>query len=376
MSLSRMIRWMGLALVFAAFAGVIPARAQTGGIEGKVTLQDGTLCAGCPVLIERQEIKGTYKTKTDKHGKYIYIGLPIGTYKVTLQDPNGRVLFFFGGKHLGLGEPTEVDFDLAKEMAIAKKEQESNPEVQKQREQQAKEKKEFTGLKGVFDEGAALMAAAQGLQAGPSDPLEKRQQIEQERLQKYAQAAEKFEQALPLAKGKDQLVVLERLADTYAKARQRDKAIATYQQAIAASPTNASLHNNLGNVYADSGQIDKAKEEFQKAAELDPAGASQYYFNLGAIMYNTGQMDESAKAFKKATEIDPKSANPYFWLGQALLGKATTGEGGKVIAAPGTKEAFETYLKLDPNGQNAATAQALLQTLEGGVATEFSKKKK
>ena len=353
MGLSRMIRWAGVATVLVVMAGAVPARAQTGGIEGTVTLQDGTKCVGCIVLIERQEVKGNYKGKTDKHGKYIYIGLPIGTYKVTLQDTGGRTLFFFGNKHLGLGDPTTVDFDLPKEMEQTKQEQQANPETQKKLEEQAKEQKEYTGLKELYDAGNALFAD-----------------------KKFAEAADRYQQALPLSKGKNRVAVLERLADSYAKAKERDKAIATYQEAIEGNPTSAGLHNNLGNVYADSGQTDKAKEEFQKAAEIDPAGAAQYYFNLGAILYNVGKMDDSAEAFKKATSTDPKFANAYFWLGQALLGKATTGSNGEVVAAPGTKEAFETYLQLEPSGQNAATAQALLQTIEGGVETQYTKKKK
>jgi len=58
------------------------------------------------------------------------------------------------------------------------------------------------------------------------------------------------------------------------------------------------------------------------------------------------------------------------------MGKVTMTPDGKVVAPPGTVEAFETYLKLQPNGPNAPTAQAILQTLKGGVETQFKKKKK
>jgi tetratricopeptide (TPR) repeat protein len=353
MDLSRMVRKMGLVIALTVLAGAAPAFAQTAGITGKVTLADGTACVKCQVVIERQEVRGVYKVKTDKHGKYIYIGLPLGTYKITLYDPNGREMFYFNNKHLGMGEPTEVDFDMPKEMAAAKQQQMANPEQRQQLEQQAKEQKEFSGLRDLYNQGTQLMDE-----------------------KKYPEAADKFEQALPMAKGKNRLAVLEQIAGAYDKANMRDKAIAAYQQAIEAEPQKAGLYNNLGNVYAESGDLDKAKAQFQKAAELDPTQASQYYFNLGAVLYNTGKMDDSAKAFQKAIDIDPKYANAYFWLGQALLGKATTGEGGKVEAAPGTREAFETYLKLDPNGPNAETAKALLQTIAGSVETEFSKKKK
>jgi tetratricopeptide (TPR) repeat protein len=353
MDWSRMIRRIGVVVALAVVAGVVPAFSQTAGITGKVTLQDGSPCVKCEILIERQEVKGTYKVKTDKHGKYIYIGLPLGTYKVTLFSPQGQQLFYFNNKHLGMGDPTEVDFDMPKEVASAKERVMANPEMRQKLEQEDKEQKEFAGLRQLYNEGTELM----------ND-------------KKYPEAADKFEQALPLAKGKNRLAVLEQIADAYGKANMKDKAIAAYQQAIAAEPTKAGLYNNLGNVYAESGDLDKAKEQFQKAAEIDPASASQYYFNMGAVLYNTGKMDDSAKAFQKAIDIDPKYANAYFWLGQALLGKATTGEGGKVQAAPGTKEAFDTYLKLDPNGPNAATAKALLQTIEGSIETQFSKKKK
>jgi tetratricopeptide (TPR) repeat protein len=353
MRLSKTLQRMGWVAVLALFAAAVPAHAQTAGITGKATLQDGSLCVGCPVILDRLEIKGTYKCKTNKKGNYTYIGLPLGNYKITLESPDGQVLFYFNNKRLGLGDPVEVNFDLAKEIAAAKKEQEANPEYQKKEQQLEKENKQIAGLKSLYEEGNALFDQ-----------------------KKFPEAADKFEQALPLAQGKNREAVLQRLADTYAKAKDRDKAIATYQQAIEADPTAAALHNNLGNVYADSGDTEKAKAEFEKAAQLDPPGAAQYYFNLGAVLYNTGKMDDSVAAFKKATETDPKFANAYFWLGQALLGKATTGEGGKVVAAPGTKEAFQTYLQLDPNGPNVATAQALLQTIEGSVDTSYTKKKK
>lgn len=353
MDLYKVFQRLGLAAALFVFGAAIPAAAQTGGVTGKATMQDGSPCAGCFIILDRQEIKGSYKVKTNKKGEYTYIGLPIGNYKITLESPTGQTLFFFNGKHLGMGDPTQVDFDLAKEVAAVKKDQQANPEYQQKIQEQEKQEKQMTSLKTLYDAGNAA--------------------FEQKN---YTDAVSKFEQALPLAQGKNREAVLTRLADSYAKVKDKDKAVATYQEAIQGDPTSAGLHNNLGNVYADSGDIEKAKAEFQKAAEIDPAGAAQYYFNLGAVLYNTGKMDDAVAAFQKATSTDPKFANAYFWLGQALLGKATTGEGGKVVAAPGTREALETYLKLDPNGPNVATAQALLQTIEGGVDTQYKKEKK
>jgi tetratricopeptide (TPR) repeat protein len=323
--------------------------AQTGGIQGACKSEKGEPLVGNPILIERQEVKGVYKTKTDKHGKYIYIGLPLGNYKVTIQDPNGRPLFNIA-KHVGMGDPTDVDFDLQKERA---QQQQANPEIQKKLEEQQKEQKQSTSLKQIFDQGTELYNE-----------------------KKFAEAAAMYEQAVPLAKGNNVPIVMGRLGDSYAKAKQYDKAVQTYQFGIQANPQDFNLHNNLGNVYADMGKIPEAQAEFQKAAEADPRNASRAYFNLGVVMYNKGRMDEAATALKKATEVDANYADAYFYEGQALFGKASVGPDGKIAPAPGTAEAFQQYLKLEPTGAHVAEAQAVLQTLESTVQMEVKVEKK
>jgi tetratricopeptide (TPR) repeat protein len=344
------MRITGLATTLVLLAAVAPAVAQTGGVTGKATQMDGSPCVKCIVVLDRQGVKGIYTTKTGKKGDFVYIGLPLGEYKITLEDPNGKVLFFFNGKHIGMGDPTEVDFDLKKEQAA---QQQAHPEVAKQIEQQAKEQKQMTSLKQYFDAGQAALTA-----------------------KNYTEAVTDFEQALPLATGKNQLVVQQALADAYHKAGQNDKAVDTYQKVIAADPTDADLHNNLGSVYADMRKIPEAEAEFQKAAEMNPTGAARYYYNLGVIMVNSNNMDAAGDALKKCIALDPKNADAFYWYGMALFGKATYKPDGTMVPVPGTLEAFQTYLQLAPNGQYASAAQASVTTLQGKVETEFKKPKK
>ena len=345
-----------LAVVLVLLAGVAPLFAQTGRIVGTARGEKGELLAGYPVIIERMDVKGHYETKTGKKGDYSHIGLPLGEYKVTLRDPRGGDLFFLNTR-VGMGDETTVNFDLAKDRARAAAEQEkriqANPELAKQKEEADRDAKQLTGLKELFEQGEALT-------------LEKR----------YAEAAALFERALPLAKGNNIPVILARLAESHQKARQYDKAVEYYRKAIEGSPTDSDLHNNLGNAFAEMGKSAEALQEFQKAAELNPGKAARYYFNLGAVTYNMGKMDEAVDAFRKATEIDPAYADAYFWLGQALMGKATMAPDGKVVAVPGTAEALETYLKLQPTGASAPTAQALLQTIQGQIQTQYKAEKK
>ena len=344
---------MGMAFVFAALAMAIPAYGQTGGVQGKAILQDGKPCAKCTILIDRMDIKSSYKTKTGKKGDFVYIGLPIGNYKITLQSSTGQTLYYIE-KHVDMGEPTDVDFNLPKEMARQKQQQaqemKSNPEMAKQAAENAKKETEYKGLKQYFDQGNALYNA-----------------------QQYKQAAQAFQQALNLAKGKNIPVVLGRLADAYSKAKEYDQAIATYQKVLALTPDDAALHNNLGSVYANQGKYPEAQAEFEKAAQLDPTNAGRYYFNIGAIMYNAGKSDMALAAFKKVISVDPQNADAYYLEGQTLMAKATMTADGKVKAPDGTIEAFQQYLKLAPNGPNAAAAKQMIATLQGSVSTQYKK---
>ena len=218
-----------IAVLFTVLMGLavaMPSFAQTGGVTGKAVQQDGSACVKCPIIIARQEIHAVYKTKTNKKGEYIYIGLPLGMYKITLQDPSGKPLYYIEQK-IGMGNPIEVDFDLPKLLANQQQEEQkeakANPELakeiaeqQKQQQEAEKEQQSFTGLKAFFDQGNTFY-----------------------QQQNYKAAAAAFEKALPLAKGKNLPIVLERLADSYQKAKEDQKAVDTYQKAIQLTPNDA-----------------------------------------------------------------------------------------------------------------------------------------
>jgi tetratricopeptide (TPR) repeat protein len=459
---SRLIRkWLGCAVVVAVFAAVAPLMAQTGGVTGTVKGTDGKRLAGYPIIIERMDIKSTYKTKTNKKGNYVYIGLPIANYKVTLEDPSGHPLTYVE-KNVGMGDPTPVDFDLSKMQGMqahmeALKMQKQNQALMTAFNQANTQfqQKNYAAAAAGFEKAVPLASGKnvgivqahaalayyeagqfdkaiplfqQAIQADPKNQalhgalaqayvkngdikdaeeqykeagetadikqLQQAQKASQTNQQfknlkqafdsasqlynqgQYAQAAASYEKAEPFAKGKNLNVVLQREADSYDKAKQYPQAIAAYRKSIQADPTDANLENSLGSVYAHMGNTQQAMQEFQKAAQMDPTHAARYYFNMGAIMTNSGKMDQAAAAFKKATELDPTGTpDAYFLEAQALLSKATTGPNGKVNPAPGTIEALQNYLKYAPNGQYAASAQQMLQTLTGKVQTNYKKSK-
>jgi tetratricopeptide (TPR) repeat protein len=350
---------MGVAIVFAALLMCVPAFAQTGGVTGKCTGTGGAPLVGYKVQIERVDIKWVSSVKTNKKGEYTYIGLAPGDYKVTLLGPDGKPLHF-EQKHLGMGDPTEINFDIEAAQKEAEKAAEANPEYQKAVEAQ----KQSASLKQMFDQGRDLYAQ-----------------------QHYTEAAAAYEKALPLAKDRNIPIVLSQLAETWSKAasiennpdvRKQDQAnsLDYYNKVLAIAPNDASLHNNLGHLYADMGKTTEAIAEFQKAADLDPTHASGYYYNLGAILVNKGQMDEAAVALKKATDVDPNNAIAWYWYGMALMGKAGVNPDGSIAPVPGTVEAFQTYLKLAPTGKYATQAQDSLKALQTKADLEYKAPKK
>src|SRR6185295_16623549 len=60
------------------------ALAQITTVEGDVKGIDGKPIEKAQIKITRTDIKGSYETKTNKKGHYIYMGLPMGTYNIAL----------------------------------------------------------------------------------------------------------------------------------------------------------------------------------------------------------------------------------------------------------------------------------------------------
>jgi tetratricopeptide (TPR) repeat protein len=119
---------------------------------------------------------------------------------------------------------------------------------------------------------------------------------------------------------------------------------------------------------------------YNQAAQLDPSAAGMYYFNLGATLTNANVKNDmemrkaAVDAFDKAIAADPAKSDAYYWKGTNLIGAATL-QGDKMIAPPGTAEAFQKYLELAPTGPHAEEAKAMLTGLGSTVETSYGSKK-
>lgn len=358
-----------LLFISAALLFSVAGWAQTTQFEGTVKGVDGKTVPGAVIKIERTDVKGNYKTKTDKKGHYFYGGLPIGTYKITV-EVDGTDRDFMQGVRSKLGDATDISFDLAKSAGAPAAG--APPADESNRALSAKEKEE---LEKKNKEQAAAMAKNKALNdafnAGKTAAASNN----------WDGAIENFGKAAEVDPA--QHVVWGNLADAYvsrSKAKtgaEKDadmtKASEAYQKAIALKADDPAYHNNYGLVLAQAKKFDEAQAELTKAAQLDVPNAGKYYFNLGAVYVNTGNIDPAVAAFKKAIDTDPNYSEAYYQYGISLMGKASVDSAGKATAPAGTAEAFQKYLELAPNGPNAATAKEMLASLGASVETGFSK---
>jgi tetratricopeptide (TPR) repeat protein len=364
--------WLLFAFSFLLFGG--SAFAQISAIEGDVKDADGQPMKGISILIERKDMKGTYKgAKTDKKGHYIYNGLPLGLFKVSVIIDN-QVRDSVDNVKTSLGDPKTVDFDLKKTAQQAQdlqKAVETGTLTKEQERGLSKEQKD--ALEKRAKESAAAMAHNKALNesfnAGKEAYLAKN----------YALAVESFNKAAEV--DPKQSVVWGNLADAYVSlagtqtgAEQQasyEKSLDAFQKAIELKPDDAAYHNNYALALAKSKKYPEAQAELGKAAQIDPTSAAKYFYNLGAVLVNTGRIEEAGAAFQKAIEADPNYADAQYQYGVYLISKATTAADGKIIPPPGTKEAFQKYLALAPTGVNAEAAKGMLASLEGSVATTY-----
>src|SRR3954469_19485102 len=103
----------------------LTAWAQTTTLEGNVKDPGGQPLKGAEIVLDRTDIKGHYKVKSDKKGHWLYTGLPFGTYDITC-SVDGKVVDGMKGVRSKYGDSTIVDFDAGKAAAQQAAAQQAN----------------------------------------------------------------------------------------------------------------------------------------------------------------------------------------------------------------------------------------------------------
>jgi tetratricopeptide (TPR) repeat protein len=347
--------------------------AQTSSIAGEVKGEDGKPLRDALIKINRRDIRGNYKVKTNRKGEYFHAGLPLGNYDVIL-EVNGKDVDRMSNVRTRLGDPTTVNFDLQaakqKQEALARAAETGQLSAEQTRELSSEQR---AALEKATKERAQQLAKNKVL----NDAFNAGMQALQ--AKQFDAAVEQFTKASEV--DAKQHVVWAHLADAYiGQAGVKTgaemeaafaKGLEMYVKALELKPEEAAYHNNYALALARAKKFPEAQAELQKAAQIDPANAGRYFYNLGALLVNSGQLEPSGEAFKKALEADPNYADAHYQWGMYLVAKATTTPEGKIVPPSGTKEAFQKYLELKPTGPFADSAKSMLVTLESEIQTQY-----
>jgi tetratricopeptide (TPR) repeat protein len=382
------------ALFLALMLPLIAAAQRNGSVVGQVLDRDGKPWAN--VTIEIKGDNGRVLTvKTDSNGKYTQVGLAGGVYDFHLVSAPEHL--DFTEKHaIATDEQTNVSFNF-KEMIA--QQLGANAEAQKK---QAEQEAAFTNMKANFQAGVDAMsdvAAQRKLLATVTD--DQKSAIKDKINTDYQTAVKSFSDAEKGVNPKDvanHAVVWANLGQAYDGEGKYDDASDAYQKAIDLKPA-PEFYTNLSTALANAAtsQTDPtvaaqkaagATSACEKAAALDtanPASAGRCWKNLGIVFSNKGDFKDAAPSLEKATQADGKDVQAWFLLGGAYTGmidSKQTGDKIVYIIPPGTSDAYQKVIDLDPSGPYAAQAKAMLDSIaamQGGVSTtvgEPRKKKK
>jgi tetratricopeptide (TPR) repeat protein len=330
-------------------------------IHGQVSDSNGNPFAGTIVSVRNSTTGQSTDFTVDPQGRYRSGNLTAGTYSIDIKVQGKSV--YSQIVQLTAGQDTQQDFNFKE---LQSKENEQQAETAKKNEEA---KAKFAAMKQHFDAGTAALEQAKQLRAQVDKMPKDQQAASQGQVdQTTGTAITEFNAALEQTAETDpnRNIVLARLGEAYEVDNKYSDAAGAYAKAVALKP-DPSYYNNLGNSLARTGKIDDALTAYQKAIELDPMNTAMYWRNFSIGLYNSGRIKESVDPLKKATEADPKNAQAWYLLGAALVNTMEfKQDGDKLVPVlqPGTQEAYQKAIELDPNGTWGAQAKQGLEALK------------
>lgn len=374
--------WLLAAILVAALASALApgAAAQMGSVSGSIMDVNGKPWPEVTVrAVSDQGAK--QETKTDNGGKFNFPNLRAGVYNlfIVFPPPNDKQAPYEAVCRVQSGEDAKVDLNFKD--IIAKQGTAAQEQVKKAEEAKSK----MEGLKAHFNAGNALIEQEKQAKIELAKaPADQRDAAKQKLADLGDQAVKEFQEASKSLVEKDPNahLVWFKLGEAYETANRNDEAAQAYQQAIAAKGDVPGYYNNLGNALSKAGKIEDAKAAYTKSAELDPPNAATAWRNFGISLYNANRLGDAVEPLQKSAELDPKNPQTWYLLGASLVYKMTLKKvGDKQVPefAPGTIEAYQKAVELDPNGawgQQAKQGLEQLQLMAPGIDTKVNVKKK
>jgi tetratricopeptide (TPR) repeat protein len=344
------------------FAGSRAAAQGTGTILGDAKDEHGKALAGVTVILHPINGGADTTLTTDKSGHFEKSGLPVGSYVISYKQ-NDATLYQVQGAVVANREiRADLDMNDPKVAEYVKR-------VKTNAEEEAKEGKVTTH----YNAGKAALTQEHSLrdQVGKAS-ADQKADLQAQMDQQATTAVGEFKEALTgvdATDNKNRVALYDVMGEAYDLDGKNAEAADAYQKSLAITP-DAAIYNNLGNVLAKQDKMDEAKAAYQKSGELDPANAAKAYRNFAIVLYNVGKLAGSPAPdlLQKATQLEPNNTQGWYLLGVALVANMPPPkqEGDKMTFTllPGTVEAFQKCIELDPNGPFAAQAKQQIEELK------------
>jgi cytochrome c-type biogenesis protein CcmH/NrfG len=148
---------------------------------------------------------------------------------------------------------------------------------------------------------------------------------------------------------------------TAASTQTSDQQVAQYEAALAQNPNDITALLALATIYQSNNDLKTAAGYLERVIAADPS-QKDIYLRLAAIYLNANVADYGAAVtvLNKLTSLDPNNPDVYLDLG---IAQNRLGQTEAAILA------WQRYLQLAPNGDQAANVKAEIETLSKKATT-------
>jgi tetratricopeptide (TPR) repeat protein len=385
----KFVRALGAVALALLFASVAVAQ-DTGRLDGEILDKEGKPYPDVTVTIKNPDTGQTYTVKADKNGKFVQLGLRSAVYTITLT--NQKDALNYGPVKFQVDSTKDNNFKLNFKDIVAESSAAHPEEVKKKEEEEDK----FKAMKAHFQNGLAAMTEATDLQKqARTATADQKAPLQEKRVTDCQTAVTEFQQAEQGVGPKEvanHATVLQDLGAAYECVGRYDDAAAAFQKAVDLKPqagAYSGLATNLANSAAAQtdpkaaeGKLADATADCDKALALDPAVGATCYKNLGIVLNNKGRQKDAVAPLQKATQANPKDAQAWYLMGSALTALMDCKQEGEKMTCtlvPGTQEAYQKCIDIDPNSPLGKECKENLDgaiAAAGGTDTTVSKKKK
>ena len=162
-------------------------------------------------------------------------------------------------------------------------------------------------------------------------------------LRDFAQAAEFYQKYIDL-NPEDATEAYKQLGISLFESEQFAEAGPAFQQALKSNPEDMTLNYKLAQSYQKSGQYDKAEQIYLMLTKISPKDLAAYH-NTIVLMFDEAKLpDKAVAAASRLVELDPKNADAQFNLGYMLIKQKKF-----ALAA----DVFQKVIEIDPGMEYA-----------------------